>query len=253
MLTQVVDTLTVEIYPSPEEIAVVATNQIRGVILEAIATQGVARVIWATGNSQLGCLSHLVQDSTIPWEQVICFHLDEYLGSEPDHSASFCHYLKTRLEDQVHPQAFHYLHGDCLEPLDECDRYGKLLQANPIDLCCLGVGNNGHLAFNEPSVANFADPYAVKLVKLDEKNRQQQYSQGHFPSLDQVPGYGFTITLSQIFRCRQLICLAPQIHKAAIVKQLLTGPIVPTCPASLLRRHPGATLLIDTAAASLWR
>jgi glucosamine-6-phosphate deaminase len=244
-----VDRLQVQGYDTADQVAIAAATEIRRVILGAIAAQGHARIIWATGNSQLACLAYLIKDDEIPWQQVTCFHLDEYLGIAAEHPASFRHYLKTRLADRVHPAAFHYLAGDCLEPLQECDRYTQLLQAAPIDLCCLGIGNNGHLAFNEPSVANFDDPNAVKLVKLDPKNREQQHRQGHFPTLAAVPHYAFTLTLSQIAQSQRLLCLAQGDHKRAIVQQLLTGPISPTCPATLLRRHPNATLLLDVDAA----
>lgn len=249
MLTRAVDALTVTVYPDAAAVAAAAATMIKWVILGAVTAHGQARIIWATGNSQRDCLALLVADREIPWERVVCFHLDEYLGIAPDHPASFHHYLKTRIADLVHPQAFHYLRGDCLEPVGECDRYRQLLEAAPIDLCCLGVGNNGHLGFNEPSVANFADPYGVKLVKLDDQNRAQQYGQGHFSSLADVPDYAFTLTLPTIFRSRQLLCLAQGEHKAAIVAELLTGPMSATCPASFLRHHPQSHLYLDEAAA----
>ncbi|MDB9493267.1 glucosamine-6-phosphate deaminase [Spirulina major CS-329] len=249
MNRQRVDRLQVQCYETADQVAIAAATAIRQGILEAIATHGQARIIWATGNSQLACLSYLIKDDEIPWSSVTYFHLDEYLGIAADHPASFRHYLKTRLADRVNPAAFHYLAGDCLEPLRECDRYTQLLNTAPIDLCCLGIGNNGHLAFNEPSVADFNDPAAVKLVKLDAKNREQQYNQGHFPTLAAVPHYAFTLTLSQIAQSRRLLCLAQGDHKRAIVHQLLTGPIDSTCPATLLRRHPHATLLLDANAA----
>ncbi|MEA5418688.1 glucosamine-6-phosphate deaminase [Spirulina sp. CCNP1310] len=249
MLTRAVDALTVTLYSDAAAVAVAAAARIKGVILAAVAARGEARIIWATGNSQRDCLALLVADRGIPWERVVCFHLDEYLGIAPDHPASFHHYLKTRIADLVHPQAFHYLQGDCLEPVGECDRYAQLLESAPIDLCCLGVGNNGHLGFNEPTVANFADPYAVKLVRLDAENRAQQYGQGHFSSLAAVPDYAFTLTLPAIFRCGELLCLAQGEHKAAIVAKLLTGPMSATCPASFLRHHPQSHLYLDEAAA----
>lgn len=252
MLTRAVDALTVTLYPDATAVAVAAAARIKGVILAAVAARGEARIIWATGNSQLACLGLLVADGGIPWERVICFHLDEYLGIAADHPGSFRHYLKTRLADLVCPQVFHYLRGDCLEPLEECDRYAQLLESAPIDLCCLGVGNNGHLGFNEPSVANFADPYAVKLVRLDAENRAQQYGQGHFSSLVAVPDYAFTLTLPAIFRCGELLCLAQGEHKGAIVAKLLGGAIAADCPASFLRCHPHSHLYLDKPAAEIW-
>ena len=253
MLTRTVDALTVTIYPDADAVAAAAAARIKGVILGAVAARGEARIIWATGNSLLACLGLLVADGGIPWERVVCFHLDEYLGIAADHPGSFRHYLKTRLADLVHPQVFHFLAGDCWEPLGECDRYRQLLEAAPIDLCCLGVGNNGHLGFNEPTVANFNDPYAVKLVRLDDRNRAQQYGQGHFGSLAAVPDYAFTLTLPAIFRSGELLCLVQGGHKGAIVAELLGGAIAPSCPASFLRCHPRSHLYLDEAAAGVWQ
>ena len=130
-------------------------------------------------------------------------------------------------------------------------RYTKLLQAQPIDLCCLGVGENGHLAFNDPAVADFHDTYTVKIVKLDSANRQQQVKQGHFANIESVPQYAFTLTLPAICSAQKIICLAPEKRKARVVQQMLQGEITKNCPASFLRRQPQATLFLDTESADL--
>jgi glucosamine-6-phosphate deaminase len=159
--------------------------------------------------------------------------------------------MRERVENLVQPKAFHYLAGDCLLPLDECQRYTELLRARPIDLCCLGVGENGHLAFNDPPVADFSDPHAVKLVKLDDACKWQQVKEGHFPSLEAVPPYAFTLTIPTLLSARKVLCLAPEKRKAEPIKNALEGPISTACPASVLRNHSHATLLLDTDSASL--
>jgi glucosamine-6-phosphate deaminase len=177
--------------------------------------------------------------------------MDEYLGLPGDHPSSFRHYLRERVESKVACREFHYLNGDASEPAQECDRYAALLQAQPIDVCVLGVGDNGHLAFNDPPVASFDDPFPVKIVKLDEVCRQQQVNQGHFSSIDAMPAYALTLSIPTLCSARRLLCLVPGKHKAGIIQTMLTGPISTDCPASILRRMPQATLLLEEASAHL--
>jgi glucosamine-6-phosphate deaminase len=246
-----VDDLAVQIYNSEAEMAFDVAQITRKYLAEVLQKQDKAAVLLATGNSQLKFLDALIELGGVDWSKITLFHLDEYLGITADHPASFRRYLRERVEKKLYPQKFHYLEGDTLEPVAECDRYTKLLQAQPIDLCCLGVGENGHLAFNDPSVANFQDPYSVKLVKLDIKNRQQQVNTGHFPNIDSVPQYAFTVTLPLICSAKKIICLAPETRKAQVVKQMLQQPITTNCPASILRQQPQATLFLDINSASL--
>ena len=245
------DALSVRIYESEtalaEDAAVMAQSHLRSVLNR----QGSAAVVLATGNSQRQFLEALIGLSGLDWSRITCFHLDEYLGISADHSASFRRYLRERFERQVSLRQFHYLFGDALQPLEECDRYTHLLQAQPIDLCCLGLGENGHLAFNEPSVADFEDSLWVKLVQLDFNNRQQQVNQGHFPTLEAVPAYAFTLTIPAICAAQKILCLAPEKRKAGVVQQMLHGPVSPACPASILRTQANAALLLDIDSASL--
>lgn len=246
-----VDHLSVQIYQSEadmaEDVAAIVSKYLQSVLEQ----QETAAVLLATGNSQLKFLDALIALGGVDWSKIILFHLDEYLGITADHPASFRRYLRERVEKRVMPQQFHYIEGDTLQPLAECDRYTKLLQAQAIDLCCLGVGENGHLAFNDPSVANFQDPYSVKLVKLDSVNRQQQVNTGQFPNIDKVPQYAFTMTLPLICSARKILCLAPGKRKAQIVKQMLQESIDQACPASILRQQLQATLFLDSDSASL--
>ena len=159
--------------------------------------------------------------------------------------------MRERVEARVKPGRFHYIEGDAMLPIEECKRYASLLSAQPIDLCCLGVGENGHLAFNDPPVANFEDPHKVNIVKLDLACKQQQVGEGHFPSLEAVPPYAITLTIPMLCSARKMLCVAPEKRKANAVKAMLAGPISTECPASILRRQPHATLLLDTDSASL--
>ncbi|AUT02761.1 glucosamine-6-phosphate deaminase [Nostoc sp. CENA543] len=246
-----VDRLAVQVYQSEsdmaQDVAMIAQKHLQSVL----QYQEKAAVLLATGNSQLKFLEALIGLGGVDWSRITLFHLDEYLGINADHPASFRHYMRERVEKRVSPHQFHYIAGDTLEPLTECDRYTKLLQAQPINLCCLGIGENGHLAFNDPSVANFQDPYSVKIVKLDAANRQQQVNTGQFPHLDNVPQYAFTVTLPLICSAQKILCLAPEQRKAQIVKRMLSGSISTDCPASILRQQSQATLFLDANSAGL--
>ncbi|MBF2062913.1 MAG: glucosamine-6-phosphate deaminase [Calothrix sp. C42_A2020_038] len=245
-----VSELWVNIYNSEAEIADAAALVVCEYLYSVLQEQETANVLLATGNSQLKFLDSLISLGGIDWSRVTCFHLDEYLGISADHPASFRRYLREKVELVVNPRVFYYIEGDALEPLAECVRYSQLLQTQPIDLCLLGIGENGHLAFNDPKVANFRDSNAVKLVKLDEINRQQQVNTGYFSHLEQVPQYAFTVTIPVICAAKKIICLAPGQRKAQIIKTMLKGEVTETCPASILRHQPQATLYLDVDSAS---
>lgn len=167
--------------------AIAGADDAADVLKAAIALSGGARAIIATGNSQDAFLECLTSLPGIDWSKVELFHMDEYLGMSMDHTASFRRYLKERVSDVVHPAAAHYLEGDAMEPLKAIRAYSDNLASAQVDLCCLGIGENGHLAFNDPAVADFEDPEPIKIVKLDEKCRQQQVGEGHFPDIKAVP------------------------------------------------------------------
>jgi len=248
-----VDALSVQIYDSADEMAIAASQQAQLVLQRAIEQKGEARAVFATGRSQKKCLQHLTNpnQTALDWQKITGFHLDEYLGVPSAHPASFRQYFQAHLLSKVTMKQFWMIEGDGLLPVSVCDRYEKELRSAPLDLCFLGIGNNGHLAFNDPDVADFNDPRWVKLVRLDEKNRQQQANSTAFKSLDIVPYYAFTMTLSAIGAIAHNLCLAFGENKAAIVHRVITGAITTDCPASVLRQIPQATLLIDQAAASL--
>ena len=240
-----VDALSVRVYNSSCELAQEAALLAQNYLQSLIAQQGAASVILATGNSQIQFLEALKGFGGVDWSRVTFFHLDEYLGIDADHPASFRRYLRDRVEKWINPFQFHYIEGDAQQPLAECDRYTKLLRAQPIDLCCLGVGENGHLAFNEPSVADFNDPHCVKLVKLDKSTRQHQVEGGDFPHFEAVPQYAFTLTIPMICSAKKILCLAPSERKRYAVYQMLQGAISTKYPASVLRTQAQATLFLD--------
>ena len=246
-----VDHLLVQIYSSEAEMSENVAKITHQHLQNLLDKQNTVAILLATGNSQIRFLDALIALGGIDWSRIILFHLDEYLGITSDHPASFRRYLRERVEEKVSAVRFYYIEGDTLQPIAECDRYTQLLENQPIDLCFLGIGENGHLAFNDPAVADFQDPAKVKLVKLDDINRQQQVNTGYFANLAEVPQYAFTVTIPMICTAKKIICLAPASRKAQIVKTLLTGDITTNCPASILRQQPQATLFLDINSASL--
>jgi glucosamine-6-phosphate deaminase len=246
-----VDALDVHVFATQPDLASFVALHVRDHLASTIQRQGSAAAILATGNSQIQFLKNLVALGGIDWSRVTLFHMDEYLGISGDHPASFRRYMREKVESLVHPKAFHYLQGDCDLPHVECARYRALLESQAIDLCCLGVGENGHLAFNDPHVARLDDSEWVKAVRLDDACKMQQVKEGHFPSLEAVPPYALTLTIPALMTARKVVCVAPEKRKAIPVRDLLQGPVSSLCPASALRRNPAAVLLIDEDSSSL--
>ncbi|MEM9946979.1 MAG: 6-phosphogluconolactonase [Cyanobacteria bacterium P01_D01_bin.36] len=251
--TLTVDSLTVHVYPSANAVAVAASSHAADILRQASAAEGEASAVFATGRSQKQCLSYLTDSAktTLDWQKITGFHLDEYLGLSAAHPASFRQYFDTHLTSKVNLKAFHEICGDELLPIEVCEQYEQKLRARSLNLCFLGIGNNGHLAFNDPDVADFSDPRWVKLVRLDEVNRQQQLSTTAFDQIEAVPQYAFTLTLSALKSIQHNLCLAFGEGKSEVVRSILTGPITPKCPASILRQIPQSVLMLDTAAAEL--
>lgn len=241
---------SVHICSSLQELGAAAAAKAAQFIRSAIEQRGQARVIVATGNSQLPLIEALVKQE-LPWKNVEIFHMDEYAGMRADHPSSFRHWIKTRVEETVHPGKANYLEGDAPDIDREIDRYSRLLTEAPIDLAFVGFGENGHIAFNDPHVADFDDPAVVKRVTLDDACRRQQAGEGHFKDADSVPREALTITCSGLFRASNWVCSVPEARKAQAVRNALEGPISETCPASLVRRHPSAHVYLDSGSASL--
>jgi glucosamine-6-phosphate deaminase len=219
-------------------------------IADAIAARGKARIIVATGASQFDTLAALVKQPSIDWSVVECFHLDEYVGMAETHPASFRKYLRERFVSLLPKPlaAFHGIdaQGDCGA---ECRRLAKLIAGDPIDVAFIGIGENAHLAFNDPP-ADFKteEPYIV--VDLDEACRQQQFGEGWFPSFADVPTKAISMSIRQILKSRQIVCSVPDERKAKAVQGSVEGPVTPDCPGSILQQHPHCSLLLDDPAAS---
>lgn len=246
-----VDALQVRQFPNESKLAQAASHEAAKVLRAAITKRNSARAIIATGNSQAKFLEILTQTPGIDWSKVELFHMDEYLGMPMEHAASFRRYLKEHVFDIVRPGAAHYLEGDGLEPIKVIREYAAALNAAPIDLCCLGIGENGHIAFNDPAVADFDDPEPIKIVKLDTTCRQQQVGEGHFPNIEAVPTYAITLTIPTLCRVKHMITIVPERRKANAVRDALEGAIQTGCPASYLRRQSHAVLYIDSDSGSL--
>jgi glucosamine-6-phosphate deaminase len=241
----------VRVFPTRQELGAASANQAAGILQKAIREKGKARVIVATGNSQLDMITALVQIPGIDWRSVEVFHMDEYAGMSATHPASFRLWIKTRVEDKVHPGKVNYIEGDAADPDAEIERYTRLLLSAPIDLAFVGFGENGHIAFNDPHVADFHDPKILKRVTLDDACRRQQAGEGHFPTFDDVPKEAFTVTCPGLFRAEAWVCCVPEARKAEAVRNALEGPIATSCPSSIVRTHPNATVYLDKESASL--
>jgi glucosamine-6-phosphate deaminase len=244
-----VDAMRVELHPDGESLGRAAADAAAAVLRGAVAERGVAHAMFATGNSQLGFIDALVgATGDVPWSDVVVFHMDEYVGAGPDHRAGFQRWIRERIVDRVRPRAAHYLDG-LGPPQAQCDLYTELLAAHPLDLCCLGIGENGHLAFNDPPVADFDDPLVVKVVELEPACRLQQVNEGHFATLDDVPRQAMTVTIPALLRATTVLAIVPEARKAVPVRRALTGPLTTACPASILRTQPHVTLYLDPGSA----
>jgi glucosamine-6-phosphate deaminase len=243
--------LDVRIHDDVLALARAAAADAADVLRAAIAERGDANVMLATGTSQLVFLAELVTYKDVDWGRVTAFHMDEYVGLPPTHTASFQRYMRERVAANVPFKEFHYLQGDTGDAEAEARRYADLLRAHPRDLCCCGIGENGHLAFNDPPVADFDDPLDVKIVALEPASRRQQVAEGHFAAIDDVPARAITVTIPALLRARRVLAVVPEERKAAPVKAALEGPISTACPASYLRTQPHATLYLDNESASL--
>ncbi len=216
-----------------------------------IAERGKANMILATGTSQLATLDALVTAEGIDWSKVTMFHLDEYIGLPETHKASFRRYLKEHFVARVPAlAAAHFVNGEAADPEAECRRLGELITSAPIDVALVGIGENGHLAFNDPP-ADFETERAYLVVDLDERCRKQQLGEGWFARMQDVPGRAISMGIRQILKSRCIIVSVPELRKAEAVRNTLERPISNRCPASILRTHPDCRIYLDEASASL--
>lgn len=242
--------MDIRVFETKQQLGQAAAERAKAAIGEAIARSGEARVIAATGASQFEFLDALTALAGIDWGRVDMFHLDEYVGMPDTHPASFRRYLRERIVERVRPRVFHFLAGDAPDPAAECRRVGALLSRSPIDVAFVGIGENGHLAFNDPP-ADFETQEPYLIVDLDEPCRRQQLGEGWFASLDEVPRRAISMSIRQILKSREILCVVPDARKAKAVAECLEGAVSPLHPSSILQTHPRTTVYLDRDSAAL--
>jgi len=259
--TFTVERLEVRTYDSRAAMGRAAAQDVARAVAACLATRPEANMIFAAAPSQEEFLAALAADPSIDWPRVNAFHMDEYIGLDPDAAQGFGNFLTARLFGKAPCKAVHLIEGNATDEATaevsgeaaesvEIARYTALLQQHPVDIVCLGIGENGHIAFNDPPVADFEDPALVKRVPLDEASRVQQVNEGNFPELARVPTHALTLTIPALTRAPRMFCMVPAASKAAAVTRTLTGPISTDCPATILRRHPAAILYTDPDSAA---
>ncbi len=246
------DRMPVRIYDSNKVLGAAAADDLAGFLRATIAERGEAAIIVATGNSQLLFMQALRTRSDIAWDRVSVFHMDEYLGMSGQHPASFRRYIHEQLTDHVRARAFYGIEGDAKDVDSELSRYASLLEQHEPIACVLGIGENGHLAFNDPP-ADFNTDKVIHVVTLDERCRQQQVGEGHFRTLDDVPTQAITLTVPALLKPAHVLAVVPEGRKAPPVKAALEGPVTPRCPASILRTQSHVKLYLDRDSSSLLR
>jgi glucosamine-6-phosphate deaminase len=244
-----VDLLGARVYGDREELGKSAAHYVAEQIRRLFGVEEHVRMVFAAAPSQNEFLKYLSQEK-IDWQRISAFHMDEYLGLESGASQRFGNFLKERLFDVVPFGSVYYIDSEAGDRRAECKRYAELLQKKPIDIVCLGIGENGHIAFNDPPVADFNDPEAVKVVELDEVCRQQQVNDGCFTSITEVPTQAITLTIPVLMSAQFLSVVVPGRTKADAVEKTVRGPISEECPASVIRTHPNAILFLDKDSAS---
>lgn len=247
ILKTTVDRLTVTVYSDRNEMGAAAANHTAELIQKVIEKKGHVRMIFAAAPSQNEFLAQLTQNAELDWSRVTAFHMDEYVGLPSHHPARFVKYLDEHIFNVVRVGEVHRIQT-LDNPEDECSRYGRLITANPIDIVCLGIGENGHIAFNDPAVADFQDREIIKVVELDETCRMQQVHDGCFSAFDEVPKHAVTVTIPTLLSVAHMVSIVPGPSKRDAVSRTLTGPITEDCPASILRTHSDCAMFVDSAA-----
>lgn len=245
------DKLKVKIYATRSEMGTAAARDIKEKIARLLREKAEINMIFAAAPSQNEVLAALAEDGAVEWNRVNAYHMDEYIGISADAPQRFGNFLKARIFGRVPFKSVHYI--NCMAPdfEKEAARYEKLLRSNPPDIVVMGIGENGHIAFNDPPVADFKDTRGVKVVRLDEVCRRQQVHDGCFSRLEEVPEYAITLTVPALVSAPWLFCVVPAKTKANSVKECLTGEIGEHCPASILRLQENAVLYLDSDSASL--
>lgn len=243
------DELNINIYSNRREMGAAAAKTAAEAIKKYLAGQKSVTMVFAAAPSQNEFLDALSCEPGIDWSKVIAFHMDEYIGLPDTAPQKFALYLKNRFFDKVKPGIVYYLNGNN-DPEKECQRYAELMKKFPLDIAFTGIGENGHLAFNDPKVADFNDPKLIKIVDLELASRQQQVHDGCFKALEEVPARALSMTIPALISARQIFCMVPGTTKSNAVKEVINGGVSVKCPASILRRHERAILYLDLDSAS---
>jgi glucosamine-6-phosphate deaminase len=246
----VVEKLKVMIFPDRRSMGKAAGRTVVTRMIDLLKKQKELYMVFASAPSQDEFLEELSQSPEIDWKRVVAFHLDEYVGLPSEAPQNFGYFLKVRLFDKVRPGKVYYINGMAKDLEAECKRYSALLKDHPLDIACVGIGENGHLAFNDPPVADFHDPLSVKVVELDPVSREQQVHDKTFPDIEGVPRKAITLTIPTVFSAGFIYCMVPAPTKAEAVRKTLEDPISTSCPATILRRHRNAILFLDKDSAS---
>lgn len=244
-----VGSMKVEVHPTSKAAGAAAARTAAKALIESARTHESIGVIFATGASQMETLKELTGIERFPWNKIRGFHMDEYVGIAADHPAAFRRYLRERLTEKVKMKSFLEIDGSAEDPERTGREYADELRSADPQLCLLGIGENGHLAFNDPPIADFTDPVDMKIVQLDVACRQQQTAEGWFNSVEDVPQYAITLTIPALLSVPKLIVSVPGRRKAMIVRRAFTEPISTGCPATILRTHPDATVYLDLESA----
>ncbi|OGP76907.1 MAG: glucosamine-6-phosphate deaminase [Deltaproteobacteria bacterium RBG_16_49_23] len=247
----VVEKLKIKVFPDRKTMGKAAGEAVAAKMIEILHTRKELFMVFASAPSQEEFLEELSQSQGIAWNRITAFHLDEYIGLPGDAPQNFGHFLRVRLFDKVKTGRVYYINGMAKNPEDECKRYTSLLKGHPLNIACVGIGENGHLAFNDPPVADFNDPLPVKAVDLDPISREQQVHDKTFQDIESVPLKAITLTIPTVFSAKFIYCMVPAPTKAEAVRRTLEDPISTHCPATILRRHENATLFLDKDSARL--
>jgi glucosamine-6-phosphate deaminase len=243
--------LAVKIFHTKEEMGKEAAGNVSDTIRQLLKDKEEINMIFAAAPSQSDFLKELITDERIQWEKINAFHMDEYIGLEKEAPQGFGNFLRDRIFSRVPFKSVHYINGWAENPLAESERYAGLLTQYPVDIVCLGIGENGHIAFNDPPVADFNDPNQVKVVELDRACRQQQVNENLFAEVNLVPIHAITVTIPALLKAKYMFCMVPGENKAKAVYHTLNDEISEKCPATILRTKEDAILYLDEESASL--
>jgi glucosamine-6-phosphate deaminase len=243
--------MNVSIYATRNEMGMAAASDAAAQIQQLLKTKAFVNIIFAAAPSQNEMLFHLASQQDIEWRRINAFHMDEYVGLSENAPQRFGHFLEQAIFGKQTFHAVQYINGNAVDPAAECSRYAALLEAHPVDMVCMGIGENTHIAFNDPHVANLNDPLMVKLVELDEVSRMQQVHDGCFASIDEVPRKAITLTIPALLKAASIFCVVPGINKAEAVYHTINSPVSALYPSTALRQHEKASLYLDVNSASL--